>query len=208
MAAAACILLLPSRLQLLSELPHLAGRRDASTNELQARDPYLCFLGGAGAHRRPDAGAAHRAGRGAAGRQPSGQRARAVGTGEATIQVNLRRTRPIQRPGGPKGWTVFRLPSTPGRQIEYRTPQTRRSSPRAARADAGSRSASPGNRTYTFPHTPVRCGVAAASPETPFPHNGAWPPATVMEHGRSARGKAFVDEVAGVKVAAAFRCRV
>jgi hypothetical protein len=29
-----------------------------------------------------------------------------------------------------------------------------------------------------------------------------------MEHGRSARGKALVDEVAGVKVAAAFRCRV
>jgi hypothetical protein len=34
------------------------------------------------------------------------------------------------------------------------------------------------------------------------------PPATTTGLGRSARGKELVDEVAGVKVAAAFRCRV
>jgi len=59
-----------------------------------------------------------------------------------------------------------------------------------------------------FPHTPGRYGVPVASPENPFPHNGALPAATATEHGRSARGKELVDEVAEVKVAAAVRCRV
>ena len=67
-----------------------------------------CFLGGAGAHRRKLRAARRRVVRGE--RPPSGlARAQSV----RAIQIDPDHTRPIQRTGEAKGWTVFQLPSTP-----------------------------------------------------------------------------------------------
>jgi hypothetical protein len=57
--------------------------------------------------------------------------------------VDPGRRRLIERPGKAKGWTVFHLPFTPGREIKYRPPQSPASLGRAAHGGAGSRSSSP-----------------------------------------------------------------
>ncbi|KAG2543443.1 hypothetical protein PVAP13_9NG746577 [Panicum virgatum] len=65
----------------------------------------------------------------------------------ATTHVDPGRRRLIERSGKAKRWTVFHLPSTPGREIKYRPPQSSASLGRTqlmeAPAGAGSRSASP-----------------------------------------------------------------